>query len=83
MFLKHVLVLSNQDDRTQILTRNGANPELDPEKANILTAGFVVNPIEELSLTVDYFLINYYDTVTSKGAATILQGCYSQDASLF
>ena len=73
--------VSNPDDRTQILTRNGSNPDLDPEQANILTAGFVVNPIEELSLTVDYFLINYYDTVTSKGAATILQGCYSQDAS--
>ena len=74
--------VENQDDRTQILTRNGANPDLDPEQANILTAGFVVNPIEELSLTVDYFLINYYDTVTAKGAGTILQGCYSQDASL-
>ena len=48
MFLKRAGV-ENQDDRTQILTRNGANPDLDPEQANILTAGFVVNPLKSLA----------------------------------
>lgn len=44
--------------------RNNANPDLDPEKSTSLTAGIIVQPIRQLSFTIDYYRIKKRDIIT-------------------
>jgi outer membrane receptor protein involved in Fe transport len=53
----------------------GGNANLVPEEADTYTLGFVVQPIEDLTVAVDYYDIKIEDTITGIGAATILEGC--------
>jgi iron complex outermembrane receptor protein len=45
------------------LTQTG-NPELDPEKSQSFTFGLVIEPIRNLSFTVDYWQIQVKDLIT-------------------
>jgi len=67
------------DPNTQILTRTGGNPNLQPETAKTYTAGFVVQPqaVRNLSFALDYFHIQIDDAIGLTGTANILNGCYS------
>ncbi len=69
------------DTRTQIRALWGGNPDLEPETANIVTAGLVYEApaVPGLSVTFDYFWVNIEDAIQQVGAATILSNCYSQD----
>ncbi len=71
------------DLRTQLRTRVGGNPDLKPEKAQIFTAGVVLEPrmVRNLSVTIDYYNVNVENTITTIGASTILNGCYPTDGS--
>src|SRR5216684_3900050 len=71
------------DLRSQLRTRVGGNPELKPEKAQIFTAGVVLEPrmVRNLSVTIDYYNVNVENTITTIGASTILNGCYPTDGS--
>lgn len=53
----------------------GGNPNLKPEDAKTYTVGFVVTPIENLALTLDYYDIKIEDTISGIGATTILEFC--------
>lgn len=53
----------------------GGNPNLEPEAADTFTLGFVVSPIDDLSIAVDYYDIKIEDAITTIGAATILEFC--------
>jgi len=53
----------------------GGNLNLDPEKADTYTLGFVVTPIENLRVAVDYYDIQIEDTISTIGAQTILNFC--------
>jgi iron complex outermembrane recepter protein len=53
----------------------GGNPNLQPEAADTWTLGFVVTPLERLSVNVDYYDIKLEDTIATIGASTILQFC--------
>lgn len=53
----------------------GGNPNLSPEEADTYTLGFVVQPIDDLAIAVDYYDIKIEDTITAIGAATILEFC--------
>jgi iron complex outermembrane receptor protein len=66
------------DDRVQIRTVVGGNPDLQPETANIFTAGAVYEPTfaPGVSFTLDYFDIQITDAIQSLGASNILQSCY-------
>lgn len=76
---------------SQIQGLFGGNPDLEPEEAETLTAGFVVQPsaIPGLSFSVDYYQIEITGYVTSLagGVQGILNQCYlpsnnpSQDAN--
>jgi iron complex outermembrane recepter protein len=44
--------------------RNNANPDLKPEKSESYTAGLILQPIRQLSLTVDYYHIKKKDIIT-------------------
>lgn len=53
----------------------GGNLNLKPEKADTYTLGFVVTPMDELRVSVDYYDIAIQDTIRTIGAQTILDQC--------
>ena len=64
---------SNPDCNTQFTATFGGNPNLKPEKAKQITFGGVWEPLEILSLGVDWFSIDAKDPVTNGvSIATIL-----------
>ncbi|MBV8908896.1 MAG: TonB-dependent receptor, partial [Sphingomonas sp.] len=44
--------------------RNNANPDLRPEKSQSFTAGIILQPIKQLSFTVDYYNIKKTNIIT-------------------
>lgn len=56
----------------------GSNPDLKEETGKTLNIGFVVDPIKELSLSLDYYEVELKDIVSSLGAQEILDFCNSQ-----
>ncbi len=69
---------NNGDDSVQLRTRNGGNPDLDPETAKIFTFGAVFEPrwVKDLSFTVDYYNTAIDKAIATIGESTILSGCY-------
>ena len=65
----------------QIIAFTGANPNLNPEKADTWTVGGVLQPqvgfARRLSLSVDYFDIAIDDAIATLGAQTIINRCAS------
>jgi iron complex outermembrane receptor protein len=53
----------------------GGNLETKPEKADTYTLGFVVTPIDELRVALDYYDIKIEDQIGTVGAQTILEQC--------
>ena len=53
----------------------GGNPNLLPEEADTITAGFVIDPMESMTISVDYWSIEIQDTISNIGATTILEQC--------
>ena len=66
------------DDRTQLRARVGGNPNLQPEKANILTAGVVFQPqfLQDVSATVDLYTIDVRSSISRLTTEVILSNCY-------
>lgn len=54
---------------------SGGNPNLQPEIADTWTIGFVATPMNNLSVSVDYFHVAIEDQIGSIGANTILRFC--------
>ena len=71
-----------EDARAQLLARLGGSPDLDPEKAVMLTAGVVYQPgfLKGFDLTVDYYTTRIEDEIGALPAGLILSNCYSQEA---
>ena len=69
---------SNNAGFTQIKSHVGGNPNLQPEKANIFTAGAVFEPaaLPGFSATADFYDIRIYQNIGVIGTPIILQGCY-------
>tara|TARA_Y100000052_G_scaffold27486_1_gene35663 strand:- start:52589 stop:55414 length:2826 start_codon:yes stop_codon:yes gene_type:complete len=74
-----------QQRNSQIEGLFGGNPDLQPEEAETLTAGFVVQPssIPGLSFSLDYYSIEITGYVTSLagGVGGILNQCYNANPS--
>jgi outer membrane receptor protein involved in Fe transport len=47
-----------------------------PETADTFTFGFVITPLDDLSINIDYFSYEIEDTIGSFGASGILGACY-------
>ncbi len=60
-----------------ILTDRGGNTALQPESAETYTIGLVIQPMEGLSFTVDYFDIDIDDAVREISGSTKLASCYN------
>lgn len=67
-----------EDDRSQLRARVGGNPDLEPETANIFTAGVVLLPrfLKGFSLTLDYFNLSIDNSIQAAGAEVLLNNCY-------
>jgi iron complex outermembrane receptor protein len=63
----------------QINVTTGGNLNLDTEKADTWTLGFIAQPavVPGLTVTVDYFNIAVDDAITSPAIGDIIDGCYS------
>ena len=61
----------------QINVTGGGNVDLGVETATTWTIGAVIEPMYNLSLTVDYFNIKIEDAITSPGVDDITGGCYN------
>jgi iron complex outermembrane recepter protein len=53
----------------------GGNPNLQPEEADTFSIGVVAQPIDGLTVAVDYWQIEMEDRIGSIGAETILRFC--------
>ena len=71
-----------EDSRSQLPARLGGSTDIDPERANMLTAGIVYRPelVAGLDLTADYYAATIEDEVGALPAALVLSNCYSQDS---
>lgn len=71
-----------EDSRAQMRARVGGSTELDPEKANMVTAGFVYQPtfVRNFDIAVSYYQNKIEDEIGALGAGLILSNCYSQDS---
>ena len=71
-----------EDTRAQLRARIGGSTDLDPERANTVTAGVVYQPdfLPELDIAVSYYATKIEDEIGALGAGLILSNCYSQDS---
>ena len=53
----------------------GGNTEVDPEVADTISFGIVANPIEDLTVSIDWWSVQLEDAIGSVGAATSLKEC--------
>jgi len=53
----------------------GGNPNLKPEEADTWTLGFVATPLDNLSLSLDWFNIKVKDRIGDIEATTVLEFC--------
>jgi outer membrane receptor protein involved in Fe transport len=53
----------------------GGNPTLDPEVADTYTFGVVIDPTDNMTISVDYWRIDIDDTINNVGPTTILEQC--------
>lgn len=68
-------LLADEDPRcvdTQLNVRNISSPNLKPETSTQWSAGFLVEPIRSLSISVDYWRIEKKDQIGTVTADTIL-----------
>ncbi len=72
------------DGNTQLRTRLGGNPALQPETAKIFTVGVVLEPrmLKDVTATVDFYAINIDDAITNVTPSIILNSCYPDEAGV-
>jgi outer membrane receptor protein involved in Fe transport len=70
--------------RYAITSIRAGNPNVDPEKADTLTVGFVYQPswLDGFNLSVDYYDIKIADAISSLGAQNIVDQCFAGAASV-
>ena len=69
-----------QPSSGQVNNFAGGDPNIEPETADTITAGFVFRPrgaFEGFSATVDYFDITVNDAISIRPAFDVMDGCYS------
>jgi iron complex outermembrane recepter protein len=59
---------------------NGGNPNLKPETSKSYTVGLVLEPIRDMSATIDYFNIKLSDAISTLPSPIVLQQCLASGA---
>ena len=73
--LYHAAILNSPAQQYNYL--QGGNPNLQPENAKTYTAGLVLQPLRNLSATIDYYQIKIDDVISNFDPVTVLQTCIS------
>ena len=73
--------LKSPADQYNIQT--GGNPNVKPEESESITIGVVLNPMDGLTLTVDYFDITVEDGIGTVSPKTALDKCIETGAAAF
>lgn len=62
----------------QAFSTGGGNPDVQPEMATNKTMGFVYSPsfVEGLGVTLDWYNIKIENSISTRGAQSILDDCY-------
>lgn len=66
------LLVRNLGCRVSFASATSGNPDLEPEKSRSFNAGFVYEPMRDLSLTVDYYHIERRNEIGVKPTVQIL-----------
>jgi iron complex outermembrane receptor protein len=68
---------------SQILTSQGGNVDLSPEKAISKSVGFVYSPkwAPGLDFSLDYYHVDVTNNITVPGGQFVLNGCYPRNGS--
>ncbi len=72
-----------KNSANQYSSRTGGNPDVAPEKADTFTLGIVLEPIKNLTITVDGFLIDIKDTISSVDPTIALNQCLQTGNPVF
>ncbi|SDH03869.1 TonB-dependent Receptor Plug Domain [Duganella sp. OV458] len=72
---------NNSANQYQSLT--GGNPNLAPERGTTYTLGLVLNPVKNLTLTLDYFNIKIEDTISTVDPSIALNQCLTTGSPIF
>jgi iron complex outermembrane receptor protein len=65
----------------QVPELSGGNPDLKPEKSRQSTIGIVLQPIDSVSVTMDYWRMNVSDMITTPSTQEIVSRFRSGDAA--
>ena len=63
--------------------KGGGNENLGAEAADTITFGVVVNPMDDLSFSIDYWDIEIEDTIRAPGSQLSLDACAETGEALF
>ncbi len=58
----------------QVNALSGGNPLLKPEKSNQFTLGLVIQPMDDVSIGVDFFNVKITDAINSPSAQEVVSG---------
>jgi outer membrane receptor protein involved in Fe transport len=63
--------------------RTGGNPNVQPETADTVTLGFVLDPVKNLTITVDAFRLKIKDAIQGVNAQSVFQQCLNTGNPLY
>jgi outer membrane receptor protein involved in Fe transport len=63
--------------------RTGGNPLVKPETADTVTLGFVLDPVKNLTITVDAFRLKIKDAIQSANAQAVFTQCLTTGNPLY
>lgn len=77
--------ISESDEFDFMQTKFGGNPQLDPEKSDTISFGFILNPdsLPALTVSVDYFEIDITDAIAPSDSGFIFEQCIETGAAKF
>jgi outer membrane receptor protein involved in Fe transport len=81
------VVDSFQGANTQVQELSGGNPNLQAERGNTYTAGFVIQPhfgiplLDRMQVSLDWYSIEVNGYITTIPASAQLQGCFNENGA--
>jgi outer membrane receptor protein involved in Fe transport len=72
-----------ENSTNQYNGKTGGNPNVKPETANTYTLGFVIDPVKNLTITVDAFKLKIKDAIQAANAQSAFTQCLTTGNPLY
>jgi outer membrane receptor protein involved in Fe transport len=72
-----------QNSTSQYNGRFGGNPNVNPETADTVTLGLVLDPIKDLTITIDAFRLKIKNAIATANAQSVFTQCLNTGASAY